>query len=91
MKMLLILGGYIDYKWAAGFLETNSYDKIIAVDGGLSAANLLNIYPDCIIGDFDTVDKGMVDKYEKNNIYCYAFVNGVCGFLANYRVLNSFR
>ena len=44
MKMLLILGGYIDYKWAAGFLETNSYDKIIAVDGGLSAANLLNIY-----------------------------------------------
>ena len=40
MKMLLILGGYIDYKWAAKFCETNSYDKIIAVDGGLSAANL---------------------------------------------------
>ena len=67
MKMLLILGGYIDYKWAAKFCETNSYDKIIAVDGGLSAANLLNIYPDCIIGDFDTVDEHMIDKYESDN------------------------
>ena len=50
MRMLLILGGY---------------DKVIAVDGGLSAANLLNIYPDSIIGDFDTVGEDLVDKYEQ--------------------------
>lgn len=67
MKMLLILGGCIDLKWAAKFCETNSYDKIIAVDGGLSAANLLNVYPDCIIGDFDTVNEELISKYENDN------------------------
>ncbi|MBQ5918856.1 MAG: thiamine diphosphokinase, partial [Lachnospiraceae bacterium] len=67
MKMLLILGGYINYEWAAEFYKANSYDKVIAVDGGLSAANLLNIYPDSIIGDFDTVSSELVDKYEKEN------------------------
>ena len=65
MKMLLILGGYIDIDWAAEFIKANSYDKVIAVDGGLSAANLLNIYPDSIIGDFDTVGEDLVDKYEQ--------------------------
>lgn len=65
MNMLLILGGYIDIDWAAEFIKANSYDKVIAVDGGLSAANLLNIYPDSIIGDFDTVSEELVDKYEK--------------------------
>ena len=65
MKMLLILGGYIDIDWAAEFIKANSYDKVIAVDGGLSAANLLKIYPDSIIGDFDTVAEDLVDKYEK--------------------------
>ena len=67
MRMLLILGGYINYEWAAEFYKANSYDKVIAVDGGLSAANLLNIYPDCIIGDFDTVSAELVNKYEKEN------------------------
>ena len=65
MKMLLILGGYIDYDWAAEFIKANSYDKIIAVDGGLSAANLLSIYPDSIIGDFDTVSEELIAMYEK--------------------------
>ena len=67
MRMLLILGGYINYEWAAEFYKANSYDKVIAVDGGLSAANLLNVYPDSIIGDFDTVSSELVDKYEKEN------------------------
>ena len=65
MKMLLILGGYIDMDWAAEFIKANSYDKVIAVDGGLSAANLLNIYPDSIIGDFDTVSEELVKSYEE--------------------------
>lgn len=67
MRMLLILGGYINYEWAAEFYNANSYDKVIAVDGGLSAANLLNVYPDSVIGDFDTVSSELVDKYEKEN------------------------
>lgn len=67
MKVLLISGGYINTKWAVSFLKLNNYDKIIAVDGGLSAANLLGIYPDIVVGDLDTVSEDVIVSYENNN------------------------
>lgn len=63
MKVLIIAGGSIDMQWAGGFLKMHKYDKIIAVDGGLSAANLLGLCPDLIVGDFDTVSKALLDEY----------------------------
>lgn len=65
MKILLISGGYINTEWAADFLKLNDYDKIIAVDGGLSAANLLHVRPDIVVGDFDTVSPEVLEEYEK--------------------------
>ena len=66
MRVLLISGGSIDLKWAADFVKINKYDKIIAVVGGLSAANLLSLTPDVIVGDFDTVSKDVLSAYENN-------------------------
>ncbi len=63
MKSLLIAGGTLDVEWAKDFLKMHSYDKIIAVDGGLSAANLLGVHPDLIVGDFDTVSESLVQLY----------------------------
>lgn len=65
MKILLISGGYINTEWAAEFLKLNDYDKIIAVDGGLSAANLLSVKPDIVVGDFDTVPLEVLNAYEE--------------------------
>lgn len=66
MKALLIAGGMIDVQWAGEFIKMHSYDKIIAVDGGLSAANLLGLVPDMIVGDFDSVEKGLLEKSVAN-------------------------
>lgn len=66
MRILLISGGSINIEWAAEFLKINNYDKIIAVDGGLSAANLLQLVPDVIVGDFDTVSSELLEMYSKD-------------------------
>lgn len=52
-------------EWAADFVKINNYDRIIAVDGGLSAANLLQLIPDVIVGDFDTVSSELLEHYTK--------------------------
>ncbi len=66
MKALLIAGGTIDVQWAGEFIKMHNYDKIIAVDGGLSAANLLGVCPHMVVGDFDTVSPKLVEMYKKN-------------------------
>ena len=66
MRILLISGGSINIDWAADFVKINNYDKIIAVDGGLSAANLLQLIPDVIVGDFDTVSQELLEQYGRN-------------------------
>lgn len=67
MRALLIAGGAVDRQWAGEFLKNHSYDKIVAVDGGLSVANLLGVYPDIIVGDFDTVSEELLNSYAKGN------------------------
>lgn len=66
MKALLIAGGTIDVQWGGEFIKMHNYDKIIAVDGGLSAANLLGVCPHMVVGDFDTVSPKLVEMYQKN-------------------------
>ena len=38
-----------------GELSVTEEDYVIAVDGGLSYCGILNVEPDLIIGDFDSV------------------------------------
>lgn len=64
-KSLIITGGKFDEKFASEFLSKNQFDKIIAVDGGLDAVDRLGLMPDYIVGDFDTVDQALLDKYHK--------------------------
>lgn len=66
MRALLIAGGMVDVQWADEFIKMYSYDRIIAVDGGLSAANLLSLKPDMIVGDFDSVRAGLLSQYTDN-------------------------
>lgn len=66
MKHIVILtGGYLNIRFAKEYMKTLSYDKVFAVDKGLEYAELLGIVPDYIIGDFDTVDKKLLESYEK--------------------------
>lgn len=66
MKHIVILtGGYLNIRFAKEYMKTLSYDKVFAVDKGLEYAEILGIMPDYIIGDFDTVDKILLESYEK--------------------------
>ncbi len=44
--------------------ELQSYDKIIAADGGANYCDKLGITPDLIIGDFDSITKETLHKYK---------------------------
>ncbi|MDF2889589.1 MAG: thiamine pyrophosphokinae [Lacrimispora sp.] len=60
---LIVTGGTIDFDFARAFLANQSFDKIIAVDGGLTALSQLNLKPDAVVGDFDTVEESVLSEY----------------------------
>lgn len=63
-KGLIVTGGKLDLAFARSFLDENHFDKVIAVDAGLAAADALGLVPDYVVGDFDTADKALMDKYK---------------------------
>ena len=56
-RCLIMTGGKLDLAFARSFLEKETFDKIIAVDGGLKAVKELGLVPDYIVGDFDSVSE----------------------------------
>ena len=66
MKRCLILtGGKLSLAFAGSFLKEHKFEKVVAVDGGLEAAKELDIIPDVIVGDFDTVHPEILASYRK--------------------------
>lgn len=64
MKKCLIIGnGKAPEKKTILFLMKKGYDTIICADGGLHHVSKLKINPHYIIGDFDSVDKDLLDSY----------------------------
>lgn len=62
---LVITGGTMDYGFAGDFLKNKTYDKVIAVDGGLESVEALGLIPDVVVGDFDTVRPQLLEQYRK--------------------------
>lgn len=65
MTGLIITGGSINCAFAGAFLKIREFDMVIAVDGGLAAVKSLNIRPDAIVGDFDTVKGELLEEYRR--------------------------
>ncbi len=64
MKILIITGGNINKEFLRNHLKENKYDEIIAADKGLEVLNKTNINPDYIIGDFDSINKEILEQYK---------------------------
>lgn len=62
---LIVTGGSIDWGFAGDFLKEKKFDTVIAADAGLEAVKRLDIRPDYVVGDFDTVKKETLEEYEK--------------------------
>lgn len=67
-QTLIVTGGSININWFQNWLKEKNFDYIIAVDKGLEALDLLKIEPNYIIGDFDSINKTVLDKYKYNII-----------------------
>ncbi len=64
-KILIVTGGTIDLDFLSAYLKNNNPDYIIGVDGGLNSLNRLQIVPDLIIGDFDSLDNDIAIRYKE--------------------------
>ena len=62
-KCLVVTGGKLDLAFARGFLKEEAFDRIIAVDAGLEAAEALGLVPDYAVGDFDTVKTSVLEHF----------------------------
>lgn len=69
-KALLILNGELDLEKEDlnQIIENKKIDKIIAVDGGANKVGNLNLLPDLIIGDLDSITEKNKKYYSKKNI-----------------------
>ncbi|MEC9490234.1 MAG: thiamine diphosphokinase, partial [Halanaerobiales bacterium] len=69
-RVLLILNGELDLDEndLKQIIKEQEIDKIIAVDGGANKARKLNIIPDLIIGDLDSITKKNKKFYRKKDL-----------------------
>ena len=68
MKTLIITGGDVNKEFLSDMVDEMKFDRIIAVDNGLKILNEINVRPNHIVGDFDTVNKDILDLYVENKL-----------------------
>ncbi len=67
MKVVLILNGEIlDYRIISKYIDKKDY--VIACDGGLNHCKNMDITPNIIIGDFDSIDDEILDLFKGKSI-----------------------
>ena len=63
VKTIIISGGNINKEFIKNEILKNNYKNIIAVDKGLEMLDECNIKPNYIIGDFDSLNENILEKY----------------------------
>ena len=63
MKTIIINGGSIDDVFAVAYMQDYSADYIIAADKGMEFCYRNGILPDCIIGDYDSVEPDILSFF----------------------------
>ncbi len=68
MTAILVCGGTLTAAFLQNFVNQRKDAAVYAVDGGLAVAEEAGIIPDYLVGDFDTAEKSLVERYEKQCI-----------------------
>lgn len=66
MKTLIITGGTVNKTFLKNFVNNNNYDYIIGVDKGAEYLYEASLRPDLILGDFDSADHQVIDKFYRD-------------------------
>ncbi|MDF2473720.1 MAG: thiamine pyrophosphokinae [Anaerocolumna sp.] len=64
--VLIITGGYFSTAFAREYVKEQNFDTVIAVDRGLAYALELGLYPNYILGDFDSVPGEVLLQYHNS-------------------------
>ncbi len=67
-RACIITGGKLNPAFLSEHLSKNRYDVCIVVDGALEVTHDMNLCPDYIVGDFDTVDQSLLAFYPEDKI-----------------------
>lgn len=63
VKTIIITGGNINEEFIKNEISKGNYKNIIAVDKGLEILDTCKIRPNYIIGDFDSLNENILEKY----------------------------
>ena len=64
---LIVTGGDLAPAFAADFIRSRSYGRIIAADAGLRFLAQARILPDQIVGDFDTLEPEIFERFGRDD------------------------
>lgn len=91
MRVCIILNGEIkNYDYIKSIVNKNNYDYIICADGGANHSYNMDITPDYIIGDLDSISSKIVEFYKSKDVKFEKFPSKkdetdteICVYLAN--------
>lgn len=64
----IVTGGTLAENFLAEHVDRHQEELLIVVDGALAVTHQLQLKPDYIVGDFDTVDNSLLKYYDRNII-----------------------
>ncbi len=64
--ILIVTGGDIEDTFVRGLIEEQGYDFVIACDKGMEFFCRNGLYPNLIVGDFDSADEACVRYFREN-------------------------
>lgn len=63
--ILIVSGGSIEDDFACGLIADNHYGMVIACDSGMEFFRRNGLYPDLIVGDFDSAEESSVRYFKE--------------------------
>ncbi len=67
-KCIVLANGKPPRKGVITYLLKSGYSTLICADGGANSARKLNIIPDFVIGDLDSIEKDTLKIFSKNSV-----------------------
>lgn len=61
---MIVAGGSLDDDFVKAYIKNRSYDVIIAADKGLEFLDRIGLRPTHILGDYDSIDPSIRQKYQ---------------------------
>ena len=69
MKVCIVLNGEIkNYDKTKEIILNEKYDFIIGADGGCNHLYKMNIMPNYVVGDLDSIDEKLIEYYKESNV-----------------------